>query len=366
MPKKNESKVNPPEPPTSWQKRDLESKTLTDPPQEQRFNSSEDATPFGIFNAFFDDDVINFIVEMTNLYARRDKNMSSFITCNAEIRMFIGILLASGSSPRNRMRFYWSSNKFVNQAGISECMSGKRFLELLKVFHLCDNSKLDENDRMSKVRPFYDMMNAKCLKLRPNSPNLSVDEAMLPYFGRNRCKQRMQNKPVRVGYKMWVLAEESGYVVGFDPYQGAKIAGPQRSTPKTWGLGECVVLELVEKLPKGSYHVFMDNFFTSVRLLTFLDRNNIKASGTLRQNRISKSCNLIRKERLDKEKRGTAVQETASDNSVTVVGWKDSKGLYFASNCDPKSPEVSVQRYCREARRRIPVSQPLVIRNYNR
>ena len=70
----------------------------------------------------------------------------------------------------------------------------------------------------------------------------------------------MQNKPVRVGYKMWVLAEESGYVVGFDPYQGAKIGGPQRSTPKTWGLGERVVLELVEKLPKGSYHVFMDNF----------------------------------------------------------------------------------------------------------
>ena len=79
---------------------------------------------------------------------------------------------------------------------------------------------------MSKVRPFYDMMNAKCLKLRPNSPNLSVDEAMLPYFGRNSCKQRMQNKPVRVGYKMWVLAEESGYVVGFDPYQGAKTGDP--------------------------------------------------------------------------------------------------------------------------------------------
>ena len=239
-------------------------------------------------------------------------------------------------------------------------------MELIKVFHLCDNSKLDKNDRMSKVRPFYDMMNAKCLKLRPNSPNLSVDEAMLPYFGRNSCKQRMQNKPVRVGYKMWVLAEESGYVVGFDPYQGAKTGGPQRSTSKTWGLGERVVLELVEKLPKGAYHVFMDNFFTSVRLFRFLDRNNIRASGTLRQNRISKSCNVIRKDKLDKVKRGTSVQETASDNSVTVVGWKDSKGLYFASNCDPKSPEVSVQRYCREARRRIPVSQPLMIRNYNK
>ena len=85
---------------------------------------------------------------------------------------------------------------------------------------------------------------------------------LLPYFGRNNCKQRMKDEPVRVGNKMWVLAEESGYVVSFDPYKGAKTGCLRKSTPKTWGSGERVVLKLIKKLAKGpSYHIFMDNFF---------------------------------------------------------------------------------------------------------
>ena len=30
-------------------------------------------TPFGIFNFFFDDEVVDYIVKMTNLYATREK-----------------------------------------------------------------------------------------------------------------------------------------------------------------------------------------------------------------------------------------------------------------------------------------------------
>ena len=62
-------------------------------------------------------------------------------------------------------------------------------------------------------------------------------------------KQRINNNPVRVGYKMWVLAEDSEYVVHFVPYQGAKATGPQRSSAQMWGLGEMSVLQLLDLLP---------------------------------------------------------------------------------------------------------------------
>ncbi len=208
-------------------------------------------------------------------------------------------------------------------------------------------------------------MNQRFLKHLANFKNLSVDEAMLPYFGKNNSKQRIQNKPVRVGYKMWVLAEESGYVVQFDPYQGAKSTGPTRSSPTSWGLGEKVVLELLEVLPQGvSYHVFMDNFFCSVRLLKFLGEQNIKASGTLRQNRLSKGCSLSKKI-LDKGKRGDIHQETAEDDSVTVVSWKDNKLVLFASNCDGATPEQKVLRYCRDTKQKVLIRQPNSIKSYN-
>ena len=88
---------------------------------------------------------------------------------------------------------------------------------------------------------------------------------MLPYYGRHSSKQRIVGKPVRMGYKMWVLAESSGYVVQFEPYQGAKGKTSCRKSATNWGLGERVVLDLLNSLPrKLSYHVFCDNFFTSL------------------------------------------------------------------------------------------------------
>ena len=70
---------------------------------------------------------------------------------------------------------------------------------------------------------------------------------------------------------MWVLAESFGHVVQFDPYQGAKLGASHRSSPVSWGLGETVVLSLLDVLPAGvSYRVIFDKLFTSFRLLQHL------------------------------------------------------------------------------------------------
>ena len=92
---------------------------------------------------------------------------------------------------------------------------------------------------------------------------------MVPY-GRNNSKQRMQNKPVRSGYKMWVLAEPLVDVVNFDPYQGAKNGMLSRANEKTWVLGETVVLSLLDALPKQTcYIVFMENSLYPFGYLSF-------------------------------------------------------------------------------------------------
>ena len=166
---------------------------------------------------------------------------------------------------------------------------------------------------------------------------------------------------------MWVLAESNGYVVQFEPYQGAKCSGAQRSSSQTWGLGEITVLKLLDVLPKEySYHVFIDNFFTSVRLMRFLKNNNIKSSGTLRENRIHKNCTISRKKVMSKGKRGFAQQQTSKDSTATIVAWKDNKVVFFTSNCEGKSPEVKVERYCRDERKKVMVSQPDCINSYNK
>ena len=79
-----------------------------------------------------------------------------------------------------------------------------------------------------------------------------------------------------------------------------------------------------------------------MRLVKFLGHNNINASGTMRPNHIGKACPLPRKQVLEKQRRGCSYQQTASDDSVTVVGWNDNKDVFFISNCNKKEPSVNI------------------------
>ena len=114
----------------------------------------------------------------------------------------------------------------------------------------------DKQNEMTKIRPFYDMIAKSCIENWPDSPDLSVDESVVPYYVQNNSKQRMQSKPVRSGCKMWVLAEPLGYAVNFDPYQDAKNGVSTQASEKTWIPGETVVLYLLDALPKQMCYIF--------------------------------------------------------------------------------------------------------------
>ena len=67
------------------------------------------------------------------------------------------------------------------------------------------------------------------------------------------------------------------------------------------GLGEHIVLRLVDCLtPTVSFDIFMDNYFTSFRLLTHLGVNSIRAD-VLNKNRLRK-CTIIGDKQLQKKK----------------------------------------------------------------
>ena len=174
-----------------------------------------------IFNAFFDDDVVEYMVIMTNSYAQRDKGNHWFSTDSAEMRLFLAMLLLSGYVVLPRRKMYWENADDVFNKAMSDAMSRNRFEEIFSVFYLVDNQQLDASDSMSKVRLLFATINEKCLQLFLNDEQFSVDESMLPYYGTHSSKQRIVGKPIRMGYKMWVLASSDGYVVQFDPYQGA-------------------------------------------------------------------------------------------------------------------------------------------------
>ena len=120
----------------------------------------------------------------------------------------------------------------------------------MRYFHAADNFSLDQEDKFAKIRPFLDIVNKKFLSFGSvfGYDNISIDESMVPYYGRDPVKQFIRGKPIRWGYKAWVAATRIGYVFSLDIYQGKYCGNKESEYRSHFGLGGEVVLDLVDIL----------------------------------------------------------------------------------------------------------------------
>ena len=90
----------------------------------------------------------------------------------------------------------------------------------MRYLHLADNNYVDISDKFAKVRPLFNIFSENCLRNFIPERNISFDEFMVPYFVRHGCKQYIQRKPVKSGYKLCVEATPLGYAIQIYPYAG--------------------------------------------------------------------------------------------------------------------------------------------------
>ena len=99
-------------------------------------------------------------------------------------------------------------------------MSRNRLLEIKSFLHVADSQSLSESRMMAEVEPLYGFLNEKIQQFGIAHQDLSIDKSMVPYFGRHSCKQFIRAKPIRFGYKLWVLASATGVPYKIEIYQG--------------------------------------------------------------------------------------------------------------------------------------------------
>lgn len=340
--------------------------------QKERFSSDLiplDASvlptePHDIFEMFLDDDLIQDIVDFSQKYAR-SKGDHSFFTRPEEIRTFLAVLLVSGYSPLPRRKMYWSQDEDVRNIAVTSAIGRDRFDELMKYLHLCDNATIDKEDKMAKVRPLTNALNEKCLLYFPfvRTSDLSIDESMVPYYGRHGAKQFIRGKPIRFGFKLWVLATPLGYCLQFEPYQGAR--GRQTEYPGL-GMGGSVVIDLIAEMQEDqSFHLTFDNLFTSLQLVDCLTTKNIACTGTIRVNRLQ-DCPLKSINEMKKTKRGSYDYATDVKSGLLVVRWNDNSIVNLVSNKVGVHPIQTARRWSRAEKKKVDVPQPFLIRHYNR
>ncbi|XP_049313796.1 piggyBac transposable element-derived protein 3-like [Bactrocera dorsalis] len=318
---------------------------------------------------FFDDELIEHIINESRRYAIFLGKPNPQIT-SAELKVFIAILLVSGYNGRSTFKSFWSVDNDMRNEMVYLAMRRNRFEEILRFLHFEDScKKITDGDKMWKLRSLTDHLKSNMLKHFHPEQQLSFDESMISYFGRHGCKQFIKGKPLRFGYKVWSLCTISGYLVNFEIYQGNN---PRANSTYEQTFGKCAAPLLnmiddftpaVQNLP---FSFYFDNLFTSVPLLVYLKARGYTATGTIRENRLPKSCPIEHKKILKNKERGHIESTKLKEANIFLTKWNDNAVVSIASTTYGANPVTNAVRYSQKQKKFIDVPRPLVIKEYNK
>ena len=309
----------------------------TGPEPGLTFTTIHRSTPLLMFSYLFDEEIWRFMVEQTNKYAMyirtRDpaKHRSKWSpTDTDELKAYIGMVIAMGIIKLPRMDLYWQTKyPLFTLLGIPEVMSRDRFLTISRYFHISDRVNeprmgTPRYDKLYKVRTFHDMLSRRFQSLFNPGPEVTIDEAMIPYKGRLSFIQYMKDKPTKWGIKVWTLSDaKTGYIYATIIYTGKDV--------HTSGLlGDKVVCALLQGFEYTGIHVYTDSFYTNPNLLVHLHERGIYACGTVQKNKEGMPKDMAVPKVSEKRYEMGDIDWWTND-SLLFVRWKDKRMVYVLS-----------------------------------
>jgi hypothetical protein len=296
----------------------------------QNLHTIDSSNPEDLFSLFFTDLVLDRIVRCTNLNAKRAredpvaaraKNIQFHDTLNqhcwkpvtsSEILAYLGILTYMGIHVEPHVNDYWNTNEdFPVHQLVRKTMSSNRWKQIDRYLHIWDPAtdrlfeRSDDKVRPhEKVDPLWKLLSLSFQRYWKPGRDLAIDECIEGFTGRTSDIVNIPTKPTPIGFKIWTLAE-NGYVLDllWHVKGDGKDQGPQglRTTWEKQGFSrtQAVVLELMTRMSnEGKGHVvWLDNLFTSSKLLATLRNYGIGASGTVRTGRTKREENEERRQR---------------------------------------------------------------------
>ena len=94
----------------------------------------------------------------------------------------------------------WANSPDVRNQIVQENIRRDEVDDVLRCLHFSNNQEID-NDAYFKVRPIFNILN-ETGRYFNTAQMYSVDESMIPYFGKHSSKQFIRGKPVRFGFKV--------------------------------------------------------------------------------------------------------------------------------------------------------------------
>nr|BAF82020.1 piggyBac transposase Uribo1 [Xenopus laevis] len=332
-----------------------------------------DTTNFQIidfFNQFITEASLQDMVHFTNLYAEQylashplpgySRAHAWYPTNVGEIKRFLALTLAMGLVERNTLASYWDTTTVLSIPLFSAVMPRNRYQILLRFLHFNDNAAAvppnePGHDRLYKLRPLIDSLSQRFAEVYTPSQNICVDESLLLFKGRLRFRQYIPSKRARYGMKFYKLCESStGYTSFFMFYEGKDSNLDPPGCPLDLTASGKIVWELITPLLGRGYHLYVDNFYTSILLFRTLYCLDTLACGTVRQNRKG-----LPKELVDKKLKRGEVHALRTDE-LLALKFADTKNVFMLTTIHNESVVVQHRRG------RPAKSKPLCCKDYSK
>ena len=127
-------------------------------------------------------------------------------------------------------------------------MNRDRFLLIKKFLCFNETTQNEPDDPLYKIRPLYDFILKACKDNWISEEKLSLDESMISFNGKHSGTVFMPRKPIKNGFKIYVLADYGSYVINFVP----SFCFGESTTVRN------IVFALVQDYANKGYHLFMD------------------------------------------------------------------------------------------------------------
>jgi hypothetical protein len=332
-------------------------------PAEPVYPSSADFdSPYAAFSLFFTEEMWSQLADNTNGYAKiweawdppSEKTRPWYDTNVAEMKVFAGVLIYMGIHKEGDVAIYWNTD--MSEGPIHTCasvMSRIRYSQLHRFFHVAVPSPREDprnSDAMTdeqfealptdeketswwyKLEPFVTHFRHNCQVHWIPGDRVAIDEMMIKFFGSSSHTVKMQNKPIKMGYKIWACCEQ-GYLFFFLFYSRNEGTG-ELEKHDDLSATQSMVWQMSKRLPKNGrvYTIYMDNLFTSVRLFRMLREAGIGACGTTRTNNdpsYPPIFPVFREKYADKLPWGTSIAVPVGD--VLCFGWIDNNAVLALS-----------------------------------
>ena len=328
------------------------------------------------FDLFFTDKMIGDIVRHTNSYAQEkvfSGEGSSYTQSDGswkdvtadEIKRFIALLIHFGVvHVRGDVQKNWSTKTLYHGLWARAILSRQKYFAILAMLHVVDPATKTPGNKLRDVESFVTDFKKKCSELYQPRQHVAIDERMVKSRHRSGFRQFIKDKPTRWGIKLWVLADSSnGYTIDFNIYIG-RAAGQDVSEH---GLGYDVVMRLMSPYFNRGYHLFVDNFYSSLILFKDLFDRGVLATGTILETRRSFPATLKNSKEWAKGKERGCMRWVRNPPCL-VLQWVDNKVVSMITTVGDANDHVQVSRKERNAgswTERL-VQQPQIFQTYNK